>query len=525
MFTKLLPNKSLLQNSFRTTTTALLLFTTSLLLRLTLLSKGPFDVDCLNLAIQSARTLETGRLHFLFGTGYPAVVLLGALFIKLCRIAGSTDPVFAVNLMSVLLSSGAVVGAYLFTRKILDEWTAILAAITLSFFPIFLGLSVYGMSHIPSVFFLLCGLCFLIKSHEKNEWLFLLASSLSLGVMAASRLQELILMAPALSFFFFCSKNATKIKKPRTYSPMIIRFGLWTSAILITTALFHLPLILDNDRNHYLSQLNRYYGASLTTNFLGLLSPSLGESLRLIFFSLSPVGTIAALLGLFYLAQKDWRSAVFLILWFLVPLAFVGNLAMTTPRFLLICFLPLIIAESFFFTKLLRLPWPLFKTIGMTVFCVIQILLFKEIYPILSFRHQNAWLVDCARYIATKTSSSGLIIAGDEGLFIHYYGKRDLLARPKGAHLFSLKDLKQFKIALDSSLAEGKTIYITSSGLYSYDPEFSFSNFIKNHYQLILIGKHHSEDWHQGPTRLRVGEEKLYQILVRNVPGTPSDSH
>ena len=79
--------------------TPVLLFLLSLILRLSLLRKGPFDIDCLNLIVQSQETLATLRLHSLYGTGYPLVVFLACLFIVIMKFIGITDLAFCVNAM------------------------------------------------------------------------------------------------------------------------------------------------------------------------------------------------------------------------------------------------------------------------------------------------------------------------------------------------------------------------------------------------------------------------------------------
>src|SRR5262245_39145858 len=96
-----------------------LLFLLSFFLRVSLLSKGPFHLDSLNLAIQSAETLRTHQLHFLFGIGYPVAVVLGTIFVAIGSLLGNSDPVFGVNLMSAFCGALAVVIFYLLAEK----WT------------------------------------------------------------------------------------------------------------------------------------------------------------------------------------------------------------------------------------------------------------------------------------------------------------------------------------------------------------------------------------------------------------------
>ena len=171
----------------------LLLFLFSLLLRLNLISLGPYHVDCLNLIIQANATLETGQLHNLFGFGYPLTVLLGSFFIWACQLFNIYDPVFAVNLMSVVLSSLAVLINYFFVSELFDKRTALISSLLLTVFPNFLGLSIYGTSHIPAILFLELGFWMLSLYKKFPQKIFLYLSALSLGLVGAARLQDLIL--------------------------------------------------------------------------------------------------------------------------------------------------------------------------------------------------------------------------------------------------------------------------------------------------------------------------------------------
>src|SRR5208282_3005492 len=85
-----------------------IIFLASICLHLSLMSKGPVSVDCLGLAINSLSTIHTHHLHYQFGSGYPLMVLLGTIFISTGKQIGITDPVTAMNLISVVFSSIAI---------------------------------------------------------------------------------------------------------------------------------------------------------------------------------------------------------------------------------------------------------------------------------------------------------------------------------------------------------------------------------------------------------------------------------
>ena len=77
----------------------------SFILRLALLSKGPYNLDSFQLALIAQDSLDNLRYNFLHGTGYPLTVLFGSAFIFLTRLFGVTDPVISVNFMCVFFST------------------------------------------------------------------------------------------------------------------------------------------------------------------------------------------------------------------------------------------------------------------------------------------------------------------------------------------------------------------------------------------------------------------------------------
>lgn len=495
----------------------LLLGGLNLLLRLSVISRGPFNGDSLSLAIQAERTLQLLQPQYVFGTGYPLTVLLGALFLALTQLAGNTDPVLAVNLMSVVLSSITVSVHYLVVQKLLGRPAAIYSALLLSVFPVFLGLSTYGMSHVPSLLFLHLGLLSLLLYRETRAIRDIAISAFWLGCMGASRIQEFALMTAPVSILLgaLVSRDGGQRQAKSLFRQFARDLLLLGAGSGVTALLFHLPLFILSAQNGYFGQLKRYWTASTTPNFLGFLSPALGDSFRVIFFSMTPFGVIAALLGFLLLLKKNRLLAVFLGAWFFWPLLFLGNLAMTTPRFILIAIIPLMICAGAFFSHLKSFPSVRFRLLTHFAFALIVVTMFVNIHPILRFRHRHALLPDFARFVGKRTEPAAKIICGDEFPFIIYYGRRDMLRRPNDPFRITPADLKNFQAQLDGLLQNGVPVYITSSGLLSYDPGQQFSRFMKSRYRLEYQGETLSEDWHQDATRLRIGVEKLYRVIKK----------
>ena len=132
-----------------------IIFLISFLFFLGLISIGPVSIDCLDLAVKSQATIDTHHLHYLYGSGYPLMILLGSLFITLAKSIGITDPVLAVNFISVLFGSLALLVFCLWLQEIAGSLTAVLGSILLLFNPIYMDVSTYGLNHTPALCFFL----------------------------------------------------------------------------------------------------------------------------------------------------------------------------------------------------------------------------------------------------------------------------------------------------------------------------------------------------------------------------------
>ena len=131
---------------------------------------------------------------------------------------------------------------------------------------------------------------------------------------------------------------------------------------------------------------------------------------------------------------------------------------------------------------------------------------------ILSFRHSRALLPEWGRYIGTITEPNALIIAGDDELFLQYYGQRKTLYRPKDAFQLNPRQFNDFKHGLAVSLSAGIPVYITATGLFSYDPDKEFSSYIRDNYRLAFRGKKMIEDWHRGELYLERKTDEIFRI-------------
>lgn len=491
----------------------LFLFLFSLILRITLISKGPYHVDCFDLAMKSQATLDKLQLHYLYGSGYPFTVVLGALFILLLKPFGVSDPVFAVNFMSVVFGSLCIPALYIVARRLTGDVAALFAALMFSVIPVFLGVSVYGKNHAPSLFLLLTGIHFLFCYTEKKKFSDLIFCGVSLGLLGATRNQDLILMVPALLYVYFCNPvtaNDKSSAKPNI-KHLILLGGITTTITLI----LHLPLMLRTQDTYYKTQLWEFVQIGVLKNFLWLDGEMLHWSLMLTITNFTLGGFVMAIIGLIAIAGKGRRIFFFLLLWFLIPIFFYANLRSTVERFLIISYLPLLIGQGYLLSRLRE--WrPVFQPVAIVAFAAMFFMLLWDIFPILRFRHLHDHLTGYARWVAQQTEPNAVIIVGDENVIIRHYAQRETLPQ-----LMSIMDpitdqqYKEYKETLDGYFKEGRTVYITGGALSANNPGDEFKTFLEKNYHLEVSGRGLYQDWHLGETHHQFFKMRLLKITPK----------
>ena len=480
----------------------------SFLLRVSLLSAGPYHTDCLALAINAQNTLASHQIHYQFGSGYILTVLGGSFFVGLGKMLGIHDPVVCVNFMSAVFSSLTVFVLYFVVKKLADSMAALLSGILFSLSPIFLSVSVYGNSHTVSIFFLVLGIFFFCKYSGTSLQRYFILSALSIGLMATARLQDMILMIIPLSALISSAMTTRRLN-------LFFKNLFWFFSIaFLTTLTIYLFLFLENNFSQFFNQFSVFWKLGLKDNFRGIISGSLNRSFSYLSESFSLLGLITGYLGFYLLLKNKPKIFVFLFIWFLIPLLFYGNLHTTAPRFLNLILPPFIAAIGYLFSQICKIN-PRFRVTGLAIFLIMLFFPFRNIYPVVAFRHTYNLLPDFLKWMATKTEKNALIISGDEDIFIRYYAGRSSFPRPLDQ--FFLKDilLEEFKQKLNKLLEKNTPVYIISTGLFAYDPGLKFSSYIKANYKLIFLGKRWSEDWHRGELVLHTGPMALFRVVKK----------
>ncbi|OGX27416.1 MAG: hypothetical protein A2787_00930 [Omnitrophica WOR_2 bacterium RIFCSPHIGHO2_01_FULL_48_9] len=506
-----------LWNSFRPILFPCLILLLSFALRLSLISKGPYHQDSLWLVVQAEKTLETGQLQQYFGVGFPLTVLLASLFIFVMKFLAGSDPVWAVNFMSVVLSSLGIFVFYFFIKRLLDERTAVMGALALSVNPLFLGLSVYGKNYMPMLFFLFLGLLFLLRFRDAASYKDYFISAVMFGCMGASRIHDLVWMFVPVSYLLVVVLRehavVTKVRPPEILKSFTIFWLTVSGTILI----FYLPLLLQSGAGEQIFSIRHAVREHVFEYYMGIFSRRTPQGLQFIVEAVSLLGIGLAIGGLGQLYHKRRPVFIFLLLWFIFPTLYYANLHTTLAhRHLLLAVPPLLIAQGFLISEIGQKRLAL-KVAAYGVFVIMSCLLLASIYPTLKTRHHHSYIAEFAQWTAVHTEPNAVIVANDDAGFFTYYGKRKTLAKPAApiGKKWDLADadLRAFKEQVDQLLAQNIPVYITTVSLLAYDGGGKFVDFMDEHYCFEKIGTHPYEDWHGGELRSQIFMIELYRIV------------
>jgi hypothetical protein len=454
-------------------------------------------------------TVTTHKLHYLHSHGFPFMAVIGAISVFIAGEFGLQDPVLAVNAMSVLFSTLSLLIFFLLARRMINETGAIFSTLLFSFSPIFLGNSVYGNSHMPSLFLLLSGILGLYSYLTQGRQRYLWISVIFFGLAGGTRLQDTIVLLMATSLYILLLPRlpqATSTPSVPQDKFSIIIYLIAASAGI--TLLLYLPLLGERFAGEGSSQQWRnFFEFELRSRFVGPAWQYITTAWGYLVTNFSPIGLILAGTGLVLVFGLSWPTAVFLLMWAIIPFVLYSMLDIMVPRFFIITLVPLYLAQGFACAYV----WKMKRIFRLSLILVLLFLLTCHttlMFPSLLLRHHRALIPEFAQWIQYHTSPNAVIIAGDEHIFIRYYGQRETLRRPRQVHRpYTPEELERFRRQINTLLDHGIPVYFTMTGLYSHDPYEQFANFLKKHYRFKLLGWRYRDDWHRGV---------LEQIFIRD---------
>ncbi len=473
------------------------LFVFAFSVRLLYINKGPFHYDTLDLAQCAQKTLTTGILHYEHGTGFPLTVLVAGFFIFLLKIFGATDPVFCVNVMSVFFGALGVLLLFFVVEKLLDFRRAMFASILLACFAPHVAISTFGKSLTLSICLALASALFMLRYTSLRRMSDLFFAAFFLGFCVAARLSDALVVLP-LAYLFFSAEGVT--------NRSLKTFAVFSGAAFLSAGLYYVPLLMDKGLSPFAGVLAKHEQSA----FLGIFSPAAQASWQWLAQSLTAEGLILVCAGLSYmLLKRELRSFLFLVAWFLVFQLFYGSVSSTGVRYLVIAWLPLVVAQGSFLGNFFGRRFYLSCCLT-AILCLTSFLMYA---PVLEFRHRHALQSDFGRWVARKTEPDSVVLALDESIFIEHYAKRKTLKRPITCRREEVLDF--FKDELDPLLDEGRGVYVISTAFAAYDECGIFKQGLFSRYRLTALGSRINEDWHHALLNRTLIIERLYKIEKR----------
>lgn len=475
----------------------------ALAVRVGQLSKGPYHSDCLLLAVQSQKIVNTGRMHYLQSSGLPLTALAGAMFVALYRAGHDIDlAVTAVNMMSAVCGALSVGFLYLFVRRFLDEAAARLAAVFAVINPFLVGLATFGNSHAPALLFLTAALYFAACYRQEGRRVQAVLAGIALGLMGAARIQDLVVMAPAV---FFLTARAPDSTGRRDHRINLVLPWVIAAAVVVAT---YLPKFMSPD-----TSAAEEVGGFLYVHLLRHLDPLPLEGYANILESLlqtfTPFDWAAMAAGVIVLAvRRRTFELIFLALWFFVPVVVFGQLAFFVFRFLIVTVVALLVLEA----AALAALWRRNRKWGAVVSLLLIAMMITgaaRYYTIYYDRHQHARLVDFFRWIGETTEPQAYVVERDHSAWVEHYAQRRFI----GADRSTAEGIARFRQTLDGLLAAGAPVYVTKHGLL--DRSDRFRRTMVENYRLEYVGSRMMEDWHLGFMRRVVTSNDLLKIHPR----------
>ena len=373
--------------------------------------------------------------------------------------------------MSVVMGACGVLALFLLVERLFDFNKAVFSSLLLACFMPHVAISSFGKSFTLGIFLSLLSATFMLRYTQEKRNLHLISSAIFLGFCVAARLSDVLCIVPIAWLLF----SAEKLPHGKVKS--FVAFIFMTGLIAF---IFYLPMLFENgffNGARALVQQGRW-------EFLGFFSSFLKGTLRWIPRVMLPVGMVLLLVGSgLMIFKKQGRPFIFLSLWFLVLQEFNGNLISFNVRYLVIAWIPLVIAQGYLLGSLKGKGF----YISLFIFLVVAAAGFVKFAPALAFRHNHALQVDFSRWVADQTEPDAIIIALDESIMIEFYGKRTTLGRPLICDKNIINDFFDNKI--DPMLHRGQDIYIISTAILDYDHCGMFRKELLRHYDLILIGE------------------------------------
>lgn len=479
---------------------ALALFLLNFITALAFINEGLFHCDSVMLAQATEKTYATGRLHPELNGRYGAVIVNSLLYLPFFLAGQNAD--FATRFSSVLFHSLSIVALFLFVRQILGSLrVAFFSALLFSFTPFYFVPNTYGKEHGAAMFFLLFSFYLLLCGLNKKS-LALLSLAGASFVFSVS-IRESMLTTIPLFILLYLSPEVS-IRPARI---IILPDGLKLKSILSSA----LPLLLGLSLLYFTYLKGVIYRTlfikdTATVFFLGLFSHIFKSVLFDLFSSMHPAVIIFSIFGAVkMLYDKKIFPALFFLFCFL-SIFYFGNTSCYAARHLDLIAIPVFVFAAYLLSDVyLKYKWMVFLVLLSFVLSM-----FIFIYPLLYIRHQYSGEKQFALYVNAKTGNNAIIIAMDYAPFIEYYARRKAIGYP----IADKVQIDNFISKINGYLKQGIPVYLKELSL-SYDSRLGrglLAKALMDNYDLVLVGKKLTEDFHQPELEFRFYPDSLLKI-------------
>ena len=456
----------------------ILLFLFSLIIRLLFINAGLFHHDSVQLAIATEETVKTFELHAAVGGKLVLVLINSLIFLIPYYFLKVTSAEFTITLTSIFFAALSICFLYLFLRELTNKvFISFASSILFSVTPIYLSVTTYAKSHSLSIFFVLLAAYTLIKSTKENSKKLGFISGLSLGILLFIRPSDFLFIIPFIFLFLYAHKI---IKLENSKARFKVNF----------LYLIVLPLLL----------ISLLYGitqfsvivSQIKSNPLVFDKIVLLSSIVSLINTTTIIGFLFLLIGLYYLFIKNRYLLAFFLFWFFTTYIYYSNVFTFAQRFLILSLIPIMILVGygleFFYIKN--------KIIAFIILILIASSMFLSIYPIIKYRHVHSGGKDLALFVNNLTENNSVVIIGDDGPFLDYYGYRRTIAYPATNNKELLDNfIEKVNDILDSNI----NVYIPETNyIYHHPPKESkmVYDLINENFNVTVVGEIIWENYH-----------------------------
>lgn len=477
---------------------ALFLAVIAFVFGLCFLNEGLFHFDTVVLAQALEKTYATHILQPAVQGRYGSVIVNLLVYFPFYLAGQNAD--FALRLSSILFQALSISVLFLLINELLqDEFTALITALLFMVTPFYFIPNTYGKEHGLSMFVFLLSLYLLRKGIAKKSPI-LLSTSSFLIIFTITIREAMIITIPLYLFLYFQPEIS-----PASWHVVVARERLstrWLCAVFAPLVIMGAVIL-----RLYLGELiiNSFSVASSGyCKFSGLFSRVLGYAFEdlgyatplFLLYVLSIFGIIMIIL------KKGIFLFLFFISWFSLILFF-GNTSCYNSRCLDMVIIPVYVFSSYVLSALHKRK----KLIAITLVFFTSIYMYSKMLPLLVYRHMYNGQKHFALFVKEKTEPNAIIIACDDGPFIEYYGKREVVGAPQDNQEQVNKVVDKISLYLKKAVP----VYLVGAA-FRYDLKKLFRNSLNSRFLHLEVGRALTEDYHFPELQLHIYPQQLFKI-------------